>query len=57
MKARVKLSTEEDAASFKKRMRAFCKGKLEGFKVPQKIVLVDHMMTGERFKKMRRCTE
>lgn len=54
VKARVKLSTDEDAASFKKRMRGFCKGRLEGFKVPQKIVLVDHMMTGERFKKMRR---
>ena len=54
VKARVKLSTGEDAASFKKRMRAFCKGKLESFKIPQKIVLIDHMMTGERFKKMRR---
>lgn len=54
VKARVKLSTDESEAAFKKRMRAFCKGKLESFKVPQKIVLVDHMMTGERFKKMRR---
>ena len=54
VKARVKLSTAEDAAAFKKRLRAFCKGRLEAFKIPQKIVLVDHMMTGERFKKMRR---
>ena len=54
VKARVKLSTGEDAAAFKKRLRSFCKGRLESFKVPQKVILVDHMMTGERFKKMRR---
>ncbi len=54
VKARVKLSTDETAAAFKKRMRVFCKGRLEGFKTPQKVELVDHMMTGERFKKMRR---
>lgn len=54
VKARIKLSSAEDAATFKKRMRLFCKGKLESFKTPQKVELVDHMMTGERFKKMRR---
>ena len=54
VKARIKLSSDEDAAAFKKRMRLFCKGKLESFKTPQKVELVDHMMTGERFKKMRR---
>ena len=54
VKARVKLSTGESPAEFKKRMRAFCKGKLESFKVPQKVVLIDHMMTGDRFKKMRK---
>ncbi len=54
VKARVKLADDETSSDFKKRMRAFCKGKLESFKVPQKVELIDHMMTGERFKKMRR---
>lgn len=53
VKARVKLADDETGSDFKKRMRAFCKGKLENFKVPQKVELIDHMMTGERFKKMR----
>ena len=50
----MKLATNESAAEFKKRMRLYCKGRLEGYKVPQKVERVDHMMTGERFKKMRR---
>jgi long-chain acyl-CoA synthetase len=54
VKARVKLNTEESIGEFRKRMREFCKGKLEGFKVPQKVVLVDAAMYGERFKKMRK---
>lgn len=54
VKARVKLKTEETIGEFRKRMREFCKGKLEGFKVPQKVVLVDTTMHGERFKKMRK---
>ncbi|OAM92872.1 Acyl-CoA synthetase (AMP-forming)/AMP-acid ligase II [Pelosinus fermentans] len=54
VKARVKLKTEETIGEFRKRMREFCKGKLEGFKVPQKVVLVDTTMYGERFKKMRK---
>ena len=54
VKARVKLGKDEKVSEFKKRMRTFCKGKLESFKVPQKVELIDHMMTGERFKKMRR---
>lgn len=54
VKARVKLSTNESLADFRRRMRAFCKGKLQGFMIPQKVVLVDEMMTGARFKKMRK---
>ncbi len=52
--AKVKLSDGETAAAFKKRMRLFCKDKMESFKIPQKVVLVDHTMYGERFKKLRR---
>lgn len=54
VKVRVKLSTNESVAEFRKRMRQYCKGKLEQFKIPQKVVCVDEMMTGARFKKMRR---
>ena len=54
VKARVKLSSGESSTDFKKRLRAFCKGKLESFKVPQKVEIIDHMLTGDRFKKMRR---
>jgi hypothetical protein len=34
-------------------MHAFCRDKLPGFKIPQRVVLVDEMAYGERFKKMR----
>ena len=54
VKARVKISTGETIAGFRKRLRAYCKGKLETYKTPQKVVLVDEMMTGARFKKMRK---
>lgn len=53
VKARVKLSTGETVGEFRKRMRFFCQDKLAAFKVPQKVVLVDEAMYGERFKKMR----
>ena len=54
VKARVKLSTNETVAEFRKRLRVYCKGKLEVYKIPQKVVLVNEMMTGARFKKMRK---
>lgn len=54
VKARVKIATGETIAGFRKRLRAYCKGKLETYKIPQKVVLVDEMMTGARFKKMRK---
>jgi len=54
VKAKVKLSTDESLSEFRKRMRAFCKNKLERFKIPQKVILADNSLHGERFKKMRR---
>ena len=55
VKARFKINTGETVAQFRKRMRAFCKEhKIENYKIPQKVVLVDEMMTGARFKKMRK---
>ncbi|MBQ9478428.1 MAG: AMP-binding protein [Selenomonadaceae bacterium] len=53
VKARVKLSTDESLSDFKKRLRKFCKGKLENYKVPQKIELSADYMHGARFKKLR----
>ena len=52
--ARVKINTGESLSDFRKRLRAFCKDKLANYKIPQKVVLVDKMMYGERFKKARR---
>lgn len=52
--ARVKLSSGEDLATFRARMRQFCQDKLPRFAVPQKIELVDAELHGDRFKKMRR---
>lgn len=54
VKAVVRLSTDEDLAAFRTRMRVFCKDKLAKYKIPQKVVLTDKTMHGERFKKMRR---
>ncbi len=51
--ARVKLSTDESLAEFRKRMRSFCADKLSRFMIPQKVVLVDAELHGNRFKKMR----
>jgi len=52
--ARVKLSTEETLGEFRTRMRNWCRGRLAPFKIPQKVVLVDRAMHGDRFKKLRR---
>ncbi len=53
VKARVKLVTGENAAEFRKRMHVFCRDKLPKFKIPQRVVLVDEKMYGDRFKKVR----
>ncbi len=51
--ARVKLTTDESAAEFRKRMKDFCRERLPRFKIPQKVELVEESMHGARFKKMR----
>lgn len=51
--AKIKLTDDESSQDFKKRMRKFCRGKLENFKIPQKIELVEENLHGERFKKLR----
>ena len=56
VKATIELDHEEDLMTFRKRMLIFCKNKLELFEIPQKIVFVDKMTYGERFKKMHKSS-
>ena len=51
--AKVKLRGDEDIASFRRRMNAFCTTRLARFKIPQKVVLLNHSLVGNRLKKMR----
>lgn len=53
VEARVKLGRVEPLPEFRKRMRTYCRDKLLRYKIPQKVVLVEQAMHGERFKKMR----
>ncbi|MGH2745933.1 MAG: class I adenylate-forming enzyme family protein [Thermoleophilaceae bacterium] len=52
--ARVKLAAEESLSAFRTRMRQYCRDRLAPFKIPQKVILVDQPMHGDRFKKLRR---
>lgn len=54
VKATVKLSTSESINVFRKRLLKFCRDKLPGYKIPQKLVLVDNWIHNDRFKKIRR---
>ena len=51
--ARFNLSELEDLTAFRKRVRAFCAGKLAPFKVPVKISVAEREQYGLRFKKVR----
>lgn len=53
VKARVKLSTDETGREFKRRMRAYCRGRLPGYQTPQKVELAGREMYSARFKKIR----
>ena len=52
--AKFKLKTPETRKELKARMLAFCKNKIQSYKVPGKIVLTDETTYNERFKRMRR---
>ena len=52
--ASVTLSREEDLASFKTRMRLFCRDRLAAYKIPAKVLLV-RTLHSARFKKIRRA--
>jgi long-chain acyl-CoA synthetase len=52
--ARVTLDRAEQPAAFKRRMRAFCRGRLADFKIPVKVELADGEQHSARYKRVRR---
>ena len=57
VRANVKLTTSEDLSHFKIRMHQYCKDKLQRFKIPQQVIMMNTELHSERFKKMRRAYE
>ena len=55
--ARITPVKSEEPEAFKQRVRAFCKARLERFKVPAVIEIMDADHHGVRFKKMRGAVE
>lgn len=51
--ARLVLDRPEDVSMLKKRVRNFCKDKLEGYKIPVKIEIDNEIRHTKRFKKVR----
>ena len=49
----VKTKAETELSDFKVRMRAFCKTRLEPYKIPVKVAMSDENLYSERFKKKR----
>lgn len=54
--AYVNLQQPEEAIGFRNRVRAFCKDKLEPFKVPAKVQIVEHEQFNVRFKRVRKSS-
>ncbi len=52
--AKFNLSAEEDERSFIKRMRAFCKDRLEPYQIPVKVYFQQDRLVSDRFKKIRK---
>ncbi len=52
--ARVNLRDSEEPADFRKRLRLFCRERLEPFKVPARIIIVNRNQFSSRYKRMRR---
>ena len=50
-----KLTTSESPAEFEERMWRHCRGRLERFKIPQRVRITREEMHGGRFKKLRRA--
>ena len=51
--AKVRLSDQEDRKQFIRRLKIYCKNKMQSFKIPIKVILDDKEQHNERFKKIR----
>ncbi len=51
--AKVILKNPEDPKEFNRRLKNFCKEKMQGFKIPIKIKIVEESLFNDRFKKKR----
>jgi long-chain acyl-CoA synthetase len=51
--AKVKLVKDEDKKEFTFKLKGYCSEKLQGFKVPVKVSIIDEEQYSERFKKIR----
>ena len=49
----VSLFEPEELTALKRRIRAFCKERLEPYKIPVKVEIVDNLQVTERYKKQR----
>lgn len=52
--AKVNLATDETEKDFTKRMRSFCKSKLQSYQIPQKVSIESKEFSNARFKKVRK---
>lgn len=50
---KVRLKTDESLRDFRVRLRAFCQDKLESYKIPVRVTLVQERLHSDRFKKSR----
>ena len=51
--AKVLLNTPEDPKEFSRKLKRYCKDKMQGFKVPVKIKIEEESLYNDRFKKKR----
>ena len=51
--AKVRLSNDEDRKTFMGRLKIHCKGKIDKYKIPIKIIIVNSIQYNERYKKVR----
>ena len=56
VEARIVTKERGDSASIRKAVRRFCRGRLEPYKIPTRIRMVEEIPSGERFKKIRRTS-
>ena len=51
--AKVRLQNDEDSKVFKSRLSKYCRERLQSFKIPIKVKIVENELYSDRFKKMR----